>query len=65
MAIKAVVFDFGGVLIDWNPEYVYKRLIPDDTERRWFLDNKQGFVGRVQRALSDIRTSLHVGRTPS
>lgn len=39
MAIKAVVFDFGGVLIDWNPEYVYKRLIPDDTERRWFLDN--------------------------
>jgi 2-haloacid dehalogenase len=39
MAIKAVVFDFGGVLIDWNPEYVYKRLIPDATERRWFLDN--------------------------
>ena len=39
MAIKAVVFDFGGVLIDWNPEYVYKRLIPDLTERRWFLDN--------------------------
>ena len=39
MAIKAVVFDFGGVLIDWSPEYVYSRLIPDATERRWFLDN--------------------------
>ena len=39
MAIKAVVFDFGGVLIDWTPEYVYSRLIPDATERRWFLDN--------------------------
>src|SRR3984957_11983169 len=39
MAIKAVVFDFGGVLIDWNPEYVYSRLIPDATERRWFMDN--------------------------
>jgi 2-haloacid dehalogenase len=37
--IKAVVFDFGGVLIDWNREYLYKQLIPDDTERRWFLDN--------------------------
>ncbi|HZZ12322.1 MAG TPA: HAD family phosphatase [Paraburkholderia sp.] len=37
MAIKAVVFDFGGVLIDWNPEYLYRELIPDDTERRWFL----------------------------
>ncbi len=37
MAIKAVVFDFGGVLIDWSPEYLYRQLIPDDTERRWFL----------------------------
>jgi 2-haloacid dehalogenase len=39
MAIKAVVFDFGGVLIDWNPEYLYRHLIPDETERRWFLGN--------------------------
>jgi 2-haloacid dehalogenase len=37
MAIKAVVFDFGGVLIDWSPEYLYRELIPDETERRWFL----------------------------
>ncbi|MFM0595545.1 MULTISPECIES: HAD family hydrolase [Paraburkholderia] len=37
MAIKAVVFDFGGVLIDWSPEYLYRKLIPDETERRWFL----------------------------
>ena len=37
MTIKAVVFDFGGVLIDWSPEYLYRELIPDDTERRWFL----------------------------
>jgi 2-haloacid dehalogenase len=37
MAIKVVVFDLGGVVFDWNPEYVYKELIPDDEERRWFL----------------------------
>jgi len=37
MSIKAVVFDFGGVLIDWSPEYVYRTLIPDEAERRWFL----------------------------
>ncbi|MCX4148494.1 MULTISPECIES: HAD family hydrolase [Paraburkholderia] len=37
MAIKAVVFDFGGVLIDWSPEYLYRQLIPDETQRRWFL----------------------------
>ncbi|MGF6954276.1 HAD family hydrolase [Paraburkholderia youngii] len=37
MTIKAVVFDFGGVLIDWSPEYLYRELIPDESERRWFL----------------------------
>ncbi|MDE1180611.1 HAD family phosphatase [Paraburkholderia sp.] len=37
MGIKAVVFDFGGVLIDWNPQYLYRELIPNDDERRWFL----------------------------
>jgi 2-haloacid dehalogenase len=39
MAIKAVVFDFGGVLVDWSPEYLYRKLIPNDDERRWFLTN--------------------------
>ncbi|RKP45769.1 HAD family hydrolase [Pararobbsia silviterrae] len=37
MAIKVVVFDLGGVVFDWSPEYVYKELIPDDDARRWFL----------------------------
>ena len=23
MKIKTVIFDLGGVLVDWNPEYVY------------------------------------------
>lgn len=39
MAIKAVVFDFGNVLVDWSPEYLYRKLIPNDDERRWFLTN--------------------------
>ncbi|AXE99687.1 HAD family hydrolase [Paraburkholderia hospita] len=39
MTIKAVVFDFGGVLIDWSPQYLYRELIPDDAERAWFLSN--------------------------
>ncbi|KVE43269.1 HAD family hydrolase [Burkholderia sp. BDU5] len=42
MTIKAVVFDFGGVLIDWSPEYLYKRLIPDEIGRRWFLTHVCG-----------------------
>ena len=35
--IRAVVFDFGGVLFDWSAEYLYRELIPDEKERRWFL----------------------------
>ncbi|HEY1609409.1 MAG TPA: HAD-IA family hydrolase [Paraburkholderia sp.] len=42
MTIKAVVFDFGGVLVDWNPDYLYRQLIPDADERRWFLTHVCG-----------------------
>lgn len=38
MTIRAVVFDFGGVLFDWNPHHLYRQLIPDDLERQHFLD---------------------------
>lgn len=37
MSAKIVVFDFGGVLIDWNPHYLYRKLIPDDSARQRFL----------------------------
>lgn len=33
----AVVFDIGGVLVDWSPEYLYAELIPDRVERLSFL----------------------------
>lgn len=39
MTIRAVVFDFGGVLFDWSPHHLYRQLIPGDQERQWFLDN--------------------------
>jgi len=35
--IRAVVFDFGGVLFDWSPLHVYQELIPDAAEREHFL----------------------------
>jgi 2-haloacid dehalogenase len=35
--INAVVFDLGGVLIDWDPRYLYRRLMPED-EVEAFLD---------------------------
>lgn len=35
--ITTLVFDLGGVLIDWNPEYLYRTIFPDEKERNWFL----------------------------
>lgn len=37
MDIKNIVFDFGGVLIDWNPEYLYKGIFQDEQELTFFL----------------------------
>lgn len=36
-AVTTVVFDVGNVLIEWDPEHLYRRLIPDPAERRRFL----------------------------
>jgi len=35
--ISAVVFDLGGVLIDWNPRHLYRRLFADPGEMEDFL----------------------------
>jgi 2-haloacid dehalogenase len=37
MAIKNIIFDFGGVLIDWNPRYFYKDIFNDTKEMEYFL----------------------------
>jgi 2-haloacid dehalogenase len=37
--INTVVFDLGGVLIDWNPEYVYRKIFDTEEEVKWFLKN--------------------------
>ncbi|MEY2421222.1 MAG: 2-haloacid dehalogenase [Acidimicrobiaceae bacterium] len=38
-AVDAVVFDLGGVLIDWNPRYLYRQLFDDDVAMEDFLAN--------------------------
>ncbi len=38
--IDTIIFDLGGVLIDWNPEYVYLDVFDGDREKmQWFFDN--------------------------
>ena len=37
--IKNIIFDLGGVLIDWNPEYVYLEVFQGDRKKmKWFFD---------------------------
>lgn len=41
-AKPAIIFDFGGVLIDWDPRYLYRKLLADDQAIESFL-NEIGF----------------------
>lgn len=37
--IKNIIFDFGGVLLDWNPRYLYRNYFNDDKEMEHFLSD--------------------------
>jgi 2-haloacid dehalogenase len=39
VVIRNIVFDFGGVLVDWNPEYLFKGVFRDRAELEHFLEN--------------------------
>ncbi len=51
--IKTVVFDIGGVLVDWNPRYIYRTICDDEREIEHFLTNVCTF---------DWNHSLDLGR---
>ncbi|WP_026875743.1 HAD family hydrolase [Jiangella gansuensis] len=52
--MKAVVFDLGGVLVDWDPRYLYRTLLPDD-------DAVERFLAEV--TTSEWNTQQDAGRT--
>lgn len=37
--MKALVFDFGGVLVDWNPHHLYDSYFGSKEKATWFLEN--------------------------
>ena len=40
MKIDTIIFDLGGVLVDWNPEYVFlKEFNGDRIKMEWFFNN--------------------------
>jgi 2-haloacid dehalogenase len=38
-SIQAVIFDIGGVLLDWNPRHLYRKLFDDERAMERFLTN--------------------------
>jgi len=37
-ALDTIIFDLGGVLIDWNPRYLYRKLIDQEDDIEYFLE---------------------------
>jgi 2-haloacid dehalogenase len=72
MTIDTLVFDLGGVLIDWNPEYLYNKIIPDEQERKWFLStictpdwNEEQDAGRSLQEATDYLVRKFPGHEKS
>lgn len=37
--VNTIIFDLGGVLIDWNPRYLYRKILKNEDEVDFFLNN--------------------------
>ncbi|MBQ4127403.1 MAG: HAD family phosphatase [Alistipes sp.] len=46
--VKNVVFDFGGVLVDWNPHYLYDKYFGSREKADWFLENICRYSWNIQ-----------------
>ena len=66
--IRAVVFDFGGVLVDWNPRHLYRKLFRgDDAAMESFLEEVGFTAWNSQQDLGrpfGIAVAELVGRFP-
>jgi 2-haloacid dehalogenase len=69
--IEVVVFDLGGVLVDWNPRHLYRQLFGDDVAMERFLAevcspewNERQDAGRPWReAIADL-VARHPDQAP-
>jgi len=67
---STVVFDLGGVLIDWNPRYLYRKLIADEAAMEEFLAtvctpdwNECQDAGRSFAEAAALLKATHVDKT--
>jgi 2-haloacid dehalogenase len=64
--IKNIIFDFGGVLMDWNPRYYFRDYFNDDEKMEFFLKNivvdewnAEQDRGRTLREGTEIQVARH------
>ncbi len=66
-AITAVVFDLGGVLIDWDPRYLYRKVFADEEEMDEFLATvatPEWHIEQDRGRTMDEATTLLLGQYP-
>jgi 2-haloacid dehalogenase len=66
MKIKAIIFDLGGVLIDWNPAYVFDQLFDDEEKKKYFFEhictsdwNEMQDEGRSLQEATELLVTKH------
>ena len=64
--INTIIFDLGAVLIDWNPDYMYKTIFDDEKEMRDFLAtvttpdwNEEQDAGRTLQEGTEVLIKQH------
>lgn len=64
--IDTIIFDLGGVLIDWNPNYVFEQVFDDETRKRYFFEhictpdwNEQQDAGRPLQEATETLVAQH------
>lgn len=64
--IETIIFDLGGVLIDWEPRYLYRKIFEDEVRMEWFLEhictpdwNEEQDGGRSLQAAMDLLIGRH------
>ena len=64
--IRNIIFDFGSVLVDWNPERLYGPYFNDDVKMRYFMTeicphawNAQADAGRSTAEITEERVAVH------
>ncbi len=63
---KAIIFDLGGVLIDWNPAYVFDHMFDSEAEKDHFFQNictsdwnEEQDAGRTIKEATDLLVQQH------